>query len=61
MNCSGKHAAFLAACAAHGWDLDTYLDSEHPLQRHVIETVARTAGEAVEHVGVNSAGAPSPC
>ena len=35
MNCSGKHAAMLAACVARGWPLAGYLDPEHPLQREV--------------------------
>jgi L-asparaginase II len=60
MNCSGKHAAFLAASAAHGWDLETYLEPGHPLQRHVLETVERTAGERIAHVGVDGCGAPIP-
>jgi len=60
MNCSGKHAGFLAATAAHGWDLESYLDPAHPLQRHVIETVERTSGERVAHVGVDGCGAPVP-
>lgn len=60
MNCSGKHAAFLAASAAHGWDLESYLDPTHPLQRHVLETVERTSGERLVHVGVDGCGAPVP-
>lgn len=60
MNCSGKHAAFLAAAAAHGWDLASYLDPAHPVQRHVLETVERTSGERVAHVGVDGCGAPVP-
>ncbi len=35
MNCSGKHAAFLSACVAAGWDPADYLDPSHPLQRDV--------------------------
>lgn len=31
-NCSGKHLGFLAVCKAHGWDLETYYEPEHPLQ-----------------------------
>lgn len=31
-NCSGKHAGMLAVCKKQNWDLDTYLDKEHPLQ-----------------------------
>ena len=30
MNCSGKHAGFLMACAANGWSTSDYLDPEHP-------------------------------
>jgi len=60
MNCSGKHAGFLAASAAHGWDLDSYLDPAHPVQRQVIETVERTSGERIAHLGVDGCGAPVP-
>ncbi len=60
MNCSGKHAGFLAASAAHGWDLDGYLDADHPVQRQVIETVERTSGERIAHLGVDGCGAPVP-
>jgi L-asparaginase II len=34
-NCSGKHAAMLAACVAAGWDLATYRAPEHPLQQRI--------------------------
>ena len=60
MNCSGKHAAFLWACTASGWDPQTYLDPEHPLQRSVLETVAELTGEPVGVVGVDGCGAPVP-
>ncbi|GAB3995118.1 hypothetical protein GCM10029992_11480 [Glycomyces albus] len=30
MNCSGKHAGMLAACAAAGWDTESYRDPGHP-------------------------------
>ena len=32
MNCSGKHAAMLATCAAAGWPTSDYLSPAHPLQ-----------------------------
>jgi len=38
-NCSGKHAAMLVTCRVNGWDLASYLDPEHPLQREVAATV----------------------
>ena len=58
MNCSGKHAAFLAACVARGWPLDGHLDPAHPLQRHVRATLERVAGP-VDAVTVDGCGAPA--
>ncbi|SJM48291.1 asparaginase [Gulosibacter sp. 10] len=58
MECSGKHAAFLAACAAAGWPTDTYLQPEHPVQKLVRESLARFAGEQVSVTGVDGCGAP---
>ncbi|WP_103506628.1 asparaginase, partial [Streptomyces sp. FM008] len=58
MNCSGKHAAMLAACARNGWPLDSYLDPAHPLQLLVRETVEAAAGEPVAALGTDGCGAP---
>jgi L-asparaginase II len=58
MNCSGKHAGMLAACAANDWDLATYRDPEHPFQRLVIATVEELTGDTVQAVGVDGCGAP---
>jgi L-asparaginase II len=58
MNCSGKHAAMLAACRVNGWDASTYLDPAHPLQQRVAEVVTEFTGEQVDHVGVDGCGAP---
>ncbi|MFD7541046.1 asparaginase [Streptomyces sp. NPDC059819] len=58
MNCSGKHAAMLAACKLNGWDQGTYLDPGHPLQRLVLESVESAAGERVASVGTDGCGAP---
>ncbi|NUU23063.1 MAG: asparaginase [Streptomycetaceae bacterium] len=60
MNCSGKHAAWLAACAANGWDTAAYLDPVHPLQQLVLRTVEELADERVAHLGVDGCGAPVP-
>lgn len=32
-NCSGKHAAFLATCRQMHWPLESYLQTDHPLQQ----------------------------
>lgn len=58
MNCSGKHAAMLAACVAQGWDLDTYLSPEHPLQVQVRELTERLTGERVQASVIDGCGAP---
>ncbi|MDL4820845.1 asparaginase [Actinomadura opuntiae] len=58
MNCSGKHAAMLAACVAAGWPTESYLDPEHPLQVAVRATVEELAGEPVTATGIDGCGAP---
>ncbi|MFC4060425.1 asparaginase [Planomonospora corallina] len=58
MNCSGKHAAMLATCAANDWPLATYLDPKHPLQRAIRATVEELTCEKVAATGVDGCGAP---
>jgi L-asparaginase II len=58
MNCSGKHAAMLTTCAVNDWPTETYLDSEHPLQRYIREVIEELTRERVVHVGVDGCGAP---
>ncbi|MCP3821069.1 asparaginase [Streptomyces sp. A3M-1-3] len=58
MNCSGKHAAMLAACVLNGWPLDSYLDPGHPLQQLVHTGVESASGERVAAVGTDGCGAP---
>jgi L-asparaginase II len=58
MNCSGKHAAMLLACAQNGWDPTTYLDAAHPMQLAVRDTVERFTGEKPSATGVDGCGAP---
>lgn len=56
--CSGKHAAFLAACRVAGWDTDSYLDPAHPLQRSVADLTSEMTGEEVGPPGVDGCGMP---
>ena len=58
MNCSGKHAAMLATCVVNDWDLATYREPDHPLQRAIRATFAELTGEAVTAVAVDGCGAP---
>jgi L-asparaginase II len=57
-NCSGKHAAWLRACRARGWPLDSYLAPDHSLQQRIIDEVAELGGFEVSPVGVDGCGAP---
>ena len=40
-NCSGKHAAMLAFARSSGWPVLGYEQSDHPVQQHALEQVAR--------------------
>lgn len=49
-NCSGKHAAFLATSRKMAWPLESYLQSEHPLQVEVNRRVAELLGLPAEEL-----------
>jgi L-asparaginase II len=56
-NCSGKHAAMLAACVASGWDPERYADLNHPLQKRVSAALEEAAGR-VGPEGIDGCGLP---
>ena len=58
MNCSGKHAGFLATCAHKDWDRETYLHPDHPLQRLIVDTMAHYTKETPSHSSTDGCGAP---
>ena len=58
MNCSGKHAGFLAACIHAGCDPSTYLESGHPLQKLIVDTISTYTGEAPAFTSRDGCGAP---
>ncbi len=58
MCCSGKHAAMLATCVAHGWDVTTYRSLEHPLQLSLRRTIEELTGEEVQVTGTDGCGTP---
>jgi L-asparaginase II len=57
-NCSGQHAAMLAACTTNGWPTETYLAADHPLQVTVARTVSELAGEPIAATLVDGCGLP---
>jgi L-asparaginase II len=58
MNCSGKHAGMVATCVAAGWPVESYLEPDHPLQRHIRAAVEELTGAAVSATAVDGCGAP---
>jgi len=58
MDCSGKHAGWLAASAANGWDTAGYLDAAHPIQVLAREALEEATGESATHIGTDGCGAP---
>ncbi len=59
-NCSGKHAGMLCACRLLGLPTAGYIDPAHPLQRQILDDLARFAGVAVGDVGLGTDGCSLP-
>lgn len=59
-NCAGKHAAMLALCAHLGLDPQGYTQPDHPVQRLILETVARMCSYPAEQIGVGIDGCGVP-
>jgi L-asparaginase II len=57
-NCSGKHAGFLAASVAAGWDTSTYLKAGHPMQVLVRQVLEEFSSEQILHSTIDGCGAP---
>jgi L-asparaginase II len=59
-NCSGKHAGFLLYCHYKGYDLNTYLDPEHPLQKEIKQVCADIYEFNIDdmHLGIDGCSAP---
>ena len=60
-NCSGKHAAMLATCAAAGWPLTGYAAYEHPLQVEIRTLMGGLCGRDLDRVprGIDGCGLPT--
>lgn len=60
-NCSGKHAGMLAVCKQQGWELSSYLQRNHPLQKLILNRFAGLLGmPSDEFIGAHDdCGAPT--
>ena len=60
-NCSGKHAGMLAACRHREWPVESYLRSDHPLQREIAAILGECCGLPAGAIplGVDGCGVPT--
>ena len=59
-NCSGKHAGMLALCRLLGAPIENYLAQDHPVQKAILEAVARFSGAPRAQIGVGIDGCSAP-
>lgn len=59
-NCSGKHAAMLAACTVHGWPTIGYDEPSHPLQRRIRASLPAFTAVAAEDIAIATDGCGVP-
>lgn len=59
-NCSGKHAGMLALAKYLNMPLIAYIERDHPIQKHITETIAELAQIEVDDmaIGVDGCGVP---
>nr|MCW2727708.1 asparaginase [Aeromicrobium sp.] len=58
MDCSGKHAAMLLTCVVNDWDVTSYLDPDHPVQKIITATFTELTDGPPSAVGTDGCGAP---
>ena len=56
--CSGKHAGMLATCVINGWDIKSYLETDHPLQIAIRNEIETLIGAEVFSSTIDGCGAP---
>jgi L-asparaginase II len=49
----------VATCKLNGWDLDSYLEFDHPLQVAITDVITELTGEVPVAIGVDGCGAPA--
>ena len=59
-NCSGKHSGMLAHARLRGWPIEDYINTEHPLQKTIIQTFAEMTSFPAEKLGIGVDGCSAP-
>jgi L-asparaginase II len=57
-DCSGKHSGFLSTTRINGWDLETYLDPNHPLQIAIQKEIELQTSTPIRQITTDGCGAP---
>src|SRR5437016_5980690 len=60
-NCSGKHTAMLALAKHHGWPIEFYARTDHPVQQRCLKAVGQYTDVAVKDIGVAVDGCGVAC
>ena len=60
-NCSGKHSGFVCTCAHVGYEVEGYVDYDHPLQADIRATMESLTGATLGHdnCGIDGCSIPS--
>lgn len=60
-NCSGKHSGFVCTCSHIGYEVEGYVDYEHPLQQDIRDTMESLTGATLGHdnCGIDGCSIPS--
>ncbi len=59
-NCSGKHSGMLASARFHGWPIEDYVNSAHPLQKSILTAFAEMCNLPQDQVSVGIDGCSAP-
>ncbi len=62
-NCAGKHLAMISSCLINNYDVDNYLDFNHPHQISIRKIFERFTKKKLEkkHFGIDGCSAPQYC
>src|SRR5438105_5043958 len=60
-NWSGKHTAMLALAKHHGWPIEFYARTDHPVQQRCLKAVGQYTDVAVKEIGVAVDGCGVAC
>jgi len=60
-NCSGKHAGMLAVCLEKDWDINSYYEYNHPLQKQIRKYLLELLEEKEENInhGIDGCNVPT--